>query len=289
MSILFQVHQYDFVFIHREASPIGPPVFEWIIAKIFRKKIIYDFDDAIWLTDKIEESSITSLLKWRSKVGPICKWSHRVSCGNEYLRAHASSFNAQTVLNPTTIDTENLHNPILYDKKQTSDTCFIGWTGSHSTLKYLTEIQPALASIAEDFPEVRFVVIADKLPDLNMKHLEFRKWSIQTEISDLATFDIGIMPLPDDEWAKGKCGFKALQYMAMEIPTVASSVGVNTTIITNNVNGFLASTPAEWNDRLRELILDKDLRKRLGQQGRSTVKESYSVLSNSATFLALFE
>src|SRR6478609_7825407 len=114
LLVLFQLGNYSIIFIHRELTPIGPPVFEWIISKVFKKKIIYDFDDAIWLTDRKNESWILKTLKWRSKVRSICQWSYKVSCGNEYLRSYARQFNKQVVYNPTTIDTENLHNSSLH-------------------------------------------------------------------------------------------------------------------------------------------------------------------------------
>ena len=113
------------IFIHREVAPVGPPVFEWIISKIFKKKIIYDFDDAIWLTDRKDESWILETLKWRSKIQSICRWSYKVSCGNEYLCDYARQFNERVFYNPTTIDTGNLHNPSLY-KIDSKDKIIIG-------------------------------------------------------------------------------------------------------------------------------------------------------------------
>src|SRR5688572_12154388 len=138
MIVLFKSPMYDFVFIHREAAPIGPPIFEWILAKVFRRKIIYDFDDAIWLTDRPKESWILRAAKWRSKVASICTWSHKVSCGNAYLCEYAAQFNKHVIYNPQTIDTENLHAPGLYTSAEPAPGKIrIGWTGSHSTLKYL--------------------------------------------------------------------------------------------------------------------------------------------------------
>ncbi|MFY8035781.1 MAG: glycosyltransferase family 1 protein, partial [Cyclobacteriaceae bacterium] len=102
LFILYKVRAYEFVFIHRETTPLGPPLFEWLIACVFRKKTIYDFDDAIWLTDKIDESKAEKLLRWRSKVELICKWSYRVSCGNVYLAEYAKRFNPNVIVNPTT-------------------------------------------------------------------------------------------------------------------------------------------------------------------------------------------
>jgi hypothetical protein len=151
---------YDFVFIHREAAPLGPPIFEWMLAKICRRKIIYDFDDAIWLTDRVHESWPLRTAKWRNKVAYICKWSYKVSCGNEYLCNFARRFSKSVVYNPTTIDTENLHNPTLHKvSNRSDDKVRIGWTGSHSTLKYLNEIEFVLTKILHDYPQVEFVLV----------------------------------------------------------------------------------------------------------------------------------
>ena len=283
---------YDFIFIHREVTPVGPPIFEWMLAKMLRRKIIYDFDDAIWLTDNQAESFFLRLMKWRSKVSWTCKWAYKVSCGNEYLHDYASQFNKQVVINPTTIDTKNLHNRNFYHdvERGTGSKVRIGWTGSHSTLKYLEQISVILKQISDAFPEIEFVVIADKEPLLNgVSNVKFVRWNPVSEIRDLLNFDIGIMPLPDDRWSKGKCGFKALQYMALEIPTVASAVGVNPKIVDHGVNGFLCNTAEEWIDSLRVLLENPQLRKRMGSNGRIKVIENYSVLSNANTFLSLFE
>ncbi len=285
---LLNLRAQDFVFIHREAAPIGPPLLEWIIAKILRKKIIYDFDDAIWLTDKTNESKIEKLLRWRGKVASICTWSYKVSCGNEYLANYARQFNSNVVVNPTTIDTENLHNPRKIIKKN-SEKITIGWTGSHSTLKYLKEIELILEYLETKYPNVQILIIADKKPDLKLRNLEFLKWNKETEAEDLSKIDIGIMPLPDDEWSKGKCGFKALQYMAMEIPCVISPVGVNKQIIDHGVNGFLAESEQDWITHLEYLINNQSARIQLGLAGRQKVIEGYSVLSNTGNFLSLFE
>ncbi|MBX2967385.1 MAG: glycosyltransferase family 4 protein [Cyclobacteriaceae bacterium] len=285
--LLFKIPFYDFIFIHREAAPVGPPVFEWLIAKVFRKKIIYDFDDAIWLTDKKNENALERFIRFRSKVGLICNWSYKVSCGNEYLCNYTKQFTKNVVLNPTTIDTEFLHNPEKFHKKP-SDKITIGWTGSHSTLKYLKQIELVLSDLEQKYPQLQFLVIADKAPDLNLQRLVFIPWSKETEAGDLAQIDIGIMPLPDDDWSKGKCGFKALQYMAMEIPCVVSPVGVNTKIIEHGVNGYHATTAEEWIQYLEALIHDAALRKKMGEEGRKKVIDQYSVLSNTSTFLSLF-
>lgn len=280
---------FDFIFIHREATPVGPPIFEWILSKILRKRMIYDFDDAIWLTDRIQESYLLRFLKWRHKVKSICRWSDKVSCGNEYLRNFALQYNPTAIYNPTTIDCEHLHNPARYPQKKSSESIVIGWTGSHSTLKYLIAIEPVLQQLELRFPSLSFLVIADQPPPLQLQRLTFIHWNPHTEIEDLLKMDIGIMPLPDDEWAKGKCGFKALQYMALEIPAVVSPVGVNTSIISHGIEGFLCQYNDEWLMALEKLITNQQLRTEMGRCGRKKVIDHYSVSSNTGNFLSLFE
>jgi glycosyltransferase involved in cell wall biosynthesis len=188
-------------------------------------------------------------------------------------------------INPSTIDTEHLHNPSRYEAPVPHSPVVIGWTGTHSTLKYLEVLTPSLKGIESDF---RFVVIADKRPDLRWPAVAFKAWSKDSEIADLLQFDIGVMPLTDDLWARGKCGFKALQYMALGIPVVASPVGVNAEIIEHGVNGFLCTTNDEWTACLNRLIMEPALRHQMGTAGRRTVVERYSVVSNSTRFLSLF-
>ncbi|HEV8511851.1 MAG TPA: glycosyltransferase family 4 protein, partial [Cyclobacteriaceae bacterium] len=276
---------------HREAAPFGPPIIEWIIAKIFKKKIIYDFDDAIWLTDKTKESILMRTVKWRNKVASICKWSYKISCGNDYLCTYAKKFNDNVIYNPTTIDTLYLHSPELYKEviaSKSNDRVVIGWTGSHSTTKYLHEIESVMQNLEKKFSFLEFWIIADKIPELKLKMVQIKPWSKETEIIDLAQFDIGVMPLPDDEWANGKCGFKILQYMALQIPAVASPVGVNKQIIQSGTNGYLCSSLNDWENQLSELIEDKGLRNRIGFEARKTVVEKYSIVSNADRFISLF-
>ncbi len=287
--VLFSVRRFDFIFIHREATPLGPPIVEWIVFAVLKKKIIYDFDDAIWLTDKQNENPLTAALKWRSKVKSICRWSYRVSCGNEFLRDYAAQFNPKAVVNPTTINTLHLDHRQRNPAAKEPHALILGWTGSHSTLKYLHLLESVIQQLEEKYPRLQFMVVANKKPDLNLKSLVFKPWSISTEIEDLAKMDIGIMPLEDDPWSKGKCGFKALQYMALEIPTVASPVGVNVKIVKDGINGFLCGTATEWTEKLTLLIEDASLRIRLGKEARKTIEESYSVSSNTANFLSLFD
>ena len=288
-AVVFRLSNTDFVFVHRECLPIGPPVIEWIIAKILKKKIIYDFDDAIWIPNTSAENKLIGFLKWHGKVSSICRWSHKVSCGNSFLANYALRFNKNVVINPTTIDTLNLHNPDRSVTQKKIKEIVIGWTGTQSTLPYILSLVPVLKKLEEKFSgQMRLLIIANKNPQLDLKFVDYIPWSKETEMKDLLRMDIGVMPLPDDKWAKGKCGFKALQYMALEIPAVVSPVGVNTQIIDDGVNGFWCETEAEWVRSLEKLIVNKELKTEIGRAGRKKVIECYSVSSNSSNFMGLF-
>ena len=185
---------------------------------------------------------------------------------------------------PTTIDTEDYHNQLTnHDAKE----LVIGWTGSHSTMRYLDFIFPILEELEKEF-EFKFRVISDKEPLQKLKSLEYIKWNKETEIEDLSKIHIGLMPLVEDEWSEGKCGFKALQYMSLGIASVMSPVGVNKTIVQQGVNGFLANSAEEWKVILKDLISHPEKHKEIGLNGRQRVIDAYSVTSQKETYLALF-
>lgn len=282
----FQAIYYNKIFIHRECAPVGPPVFEFLLSKVLRKKIIYDFDDAIWLPNTSQENQLARWFKFHRKVKSICRWSEKVSCGNAWLAEFARQFNNRVLVNPTTIDTQYQHNPQRLKKQEANARVILGWTGTHSTLPYLLDLMPVLQSIAKKHAIV-VRVISNKNPKLPLANFEFVPWQKESEFEDLFQFDIGLMPLTDSSWAKGKCGFKALQYMALEIPCVASPVGVNTEIVEHGRDGFLCANHEAWLEVLDQLISDRELRARIGKAGRQAVEARFSVSSNSASFLSL--
>jgi len=259
---------------------------EWLIANLLQKKIVYDFDDAIWLTNTSEANKIAAGIKWHSKVSNICKWAYKNSCGNSYLATYARQFNPNTVVNPTTIDTVNLHNKVR--DQAAPGRLIIGWTGTHSTLKYLNQVVPVLAKLEAEGMDFEFRVISNQPPALSLRSLAFMPWRKETEIEDLLAFHVGLMPLEDDVWAKGKCAFKALQYMALGIPPLVSPVGMNNEVVQSGINGFVCNTPEEWERSLRSLLADASLRQKLGAAARITIEQRYSVKSNEANFLNLF-
>jgi glycosyltransferase involved in cell wall biosynthesis len=281
LGLLFRLHRYDVVFLHREAAPVGPPVIEWLMAKVWRKKIIYDYDDAIWLPNVSTHNRFASRLKWYGKVKHICRWSWKVSCGNDYLAAFARRFNDNVGVVPTTVDTDYYKR----DFTKPSQRIVIGWTGSLSTNHYLNELDAVFVALAQDV-DFDLVIISNHPPTI--KHpFVFIPWQRNTEVQDLAQIDIGLMPLHDDEWAKGKCGFKLIQYGALGIPSVASPVGVNPSVVLNGQTGLLATTPDEWLNSLKQLCTDAGLRKRLGDNARIRIDTLYSRRAVASLYDAL--
>lgn len=282
--LLFTISKYDYVYVLREASPIGPPFFEFVVAKILRKKLIYDFDDSIWLANTSGNNKIVANIKWHHKVESICKWSYKVSVGNQFLKNYALQFNSNVHIVPTVVNTSTKHNQI---QNQNTDKPNIGWTGTHSTMVYLEEILPVIEKLEKKY-DFNFVVISNKKPDWHLTSLQYISWSAESEIEDLLRFHIGIMPLKKDKWSEGKCGFKAIQYMALGIPAIVSPIGVNTEIVADTVDGLVAETAEEWYECLEKLIVDKDLRLQYARKARTKIEENYSVMSSKQDFLNLF-
>jgi glycosyltransferase involved in cell wall biosynthesis len=281
---MFTLARYDFIYVYREATPVGPAFFEWFVSRVLRKKIIYDFDDAIWLPVTSEYNKGVRWLRNFSKVRRICRRSYKVSVGNEYLAAFARQYNRNVVIVPTVVNTRDSHN--MQQEQDTQRPC-IGWTGSFSTLHYLQIVLPVLQQLQQEI-DFDFIVIADKDPQLPLKNYRFIKWNRETEAKDLLTFHIGIMPLYDDDISRGKCGFKAIQYMSLGIPAVVSPVGVNSTIVRDGMNGFLCSSSEEWYRQLRSLLTDTALRQRFGQAARQFIEDNYSVQATESLYLGLF-
>lgn len=265
---------------------LGTTLFERML-RARKALIVFDFDDAIWINDTSEGNANLNWLKKPSKTSSIIKIADLILAGNTYLANYAKSFNPRIEIMPTTIDT-NYHKR-KNEIKEKSTIC-IGWTGTSTTLKHFETIIPALKIIKSKYGDkILFKIIVNFPYNLLELNIKATKWSLENEINDLQEIDIGIMPLPNDEWSKGKCGFKGLQYMALEIPTIMSPVGVNSEIIINGENGFLASTEEEWIEKLSLLIEDENLRLLLGKNGRKTVEEKYSVNAFKKQYVQYFE
>ena len=276
--------EYDIIFVQREAFMTGTTLFESAFGRS-RAKLVFDFDDAIWLPNVSSQNRILRWLKDSGKTARIIRMADLVFAGNPYLAQYAASYNDRVEVIPTTIDTDHYRRTSREDR---GSVC-IGWSGSVTTIQHFEHAVPALMEITRRYGDrVRFKVIGDagyQRPELGIRG---DAWSRENEVADLNEIDIGIMPLPDDAWARGKCGLKGLQYMALEIPTVMSPVGVNTDIVEDGRNGFLASTTEEWVEVLSRLIESPALRQQIGRAGRETVVEGYSVESQKDRYIRCF-
>jgi glycosyltransferase involved in cell wall biosynthesis len=270
-STMKSVSDYDVVYVFREAALLGPPFFERCIHRS-GIPMVFDFDDAVFVSYRSPTNGYLSYLKFASKTKSICRMSAHVMAGNPYLAEYARQVNANVTIVPTTIDTEKY---TVTGRTNESEMPTIGWTGSFSTVQHLDTLRSALQKLARH-TRFRLRVIGTPTYKLDGIDVEARPWRSATELKDLRAIDIGIMPLPDDSWSKGKCGLKALQFMALAIPTVCSPVGVNTEIIHDGENGFIANSEDEWIEKLGRLLHSTELRNRLGRAGRTTVETKYS-------------
>ena len=284
LSLVRKVEDYDLVYILREAALLGPPVFEKLIHQR-GVPIVFDFDDAVFVSYRSPSNGYLSYLKFASKTKTICRLASHVMVGNPYLADYARQVNDRVTVIPTTIDTEKYQVPATRNK---SGPPVIGWTGSHSTVQHLDTLRGALKKLAER-ESFRLRVIGTPTYECSPVDVEAMRWRADTELEDLSTIDIGVMPLPEDRWSKGKCGLKALQFMALGIPTVCSPVGVNTDIIQDDRNGFIAASEEEWVDKLGRLIRSHELRQRLGHAGRVTVEQKYSAITQTPRVFEIFK
>jgi glycosyltransferase involved in cell wall biosynthesis len=278
-------HHYDAFFVYREAYPIGPPLFEALLAQATGRPLVYDFDDAIFLSNTSEANWIISAFKHPQKVASIIGRSALVLAGNEYLAGYARTHNSNVAVLPTCVDT-TVFVP-RQAQARAGEVPVVGWIGTPTTTRYLKSLATPLRRLAG---EDRFVLrVSGTLEPFHLDGVTTvnEAWRMDREVELFNGCDIGVYPLTDDEWAKGKCGFKAIQFMACGVPVVAAAVGVNREIIRDGVNGFLASSDEEWIAKLKRLIVDPALRRRMGEAGRRTIEERYSLAVNAPRLASL--
>ena len=281
--LLRDVSGFDAAYVFREVTPLGPALMERALARR-GLPYVYDFDDAIFVPYRSPSNGYLSLLKYPPKTRTACRLAAHVMAGNEHLATYARKVNDNVTIVPSTIDLHRYRRPA---REAGSGPLVIGWTGSHSTVQHLMTISGALQRLAASHEYVLRVIGVDdfRLPGVDVHAV---LWRATTEVEDLAPVDIGIMPLPDTPWTRGKCGMKALQYMALGIPTICSPVGVNTDIIDDGENGLLASTDDEWVQRLAELLASPEERARLGAAGRQRVEEGFDGAQVARQVAAIF-
>lgn len=277
---LLRLPFYDGAYVCLWVTPFGSSFFERF-ARLLSKRLIYDIDDLVFLGKSSDANWFVSMLKGRSKIHYLMKSADHVITCTPYLDDYVRKFNSRTTDISSTIDTETYRPRPAHDN---SKRLILGWSGSHSTARYLMLLKDVLMDLKRTL-DFELLVIGSQ--DLDLGELKFRAipWRLATEVADLQQIDIGLYPLPNDDWVHGKSGLKALQYMALGIPTVATAVGANFRVIEDGVSGYLVRDEAQWAEKIALLAKDPSLRDRIGGAARNRVVERFSVSANRGAYL----
>lgn len=273
LALLLRDQEFDAVILYAEIFPFLPG---WLERKLIKKPYTYDFDDAFYLKYKRGKLGLLQPLLGK-KVQQIIAGASAVTAGNKRLLGYAKTVNNNSFLLPTVVDIKRYR-----PERQTSlisSTFTVGWIGSPSTASYLAAVVHPLAVLGFE-GSVRIIVVGGAAPVIPHVEVIEKKWQEDTEIALINSFDVGIMPLIDDEWARGKCAFKLIQYMACGVPVVASRVGANVDVVQPDC-GMLVSNEDEWIDALRKMRDHPRLRQQMGSAGRKYIKEHYSLDRNT--------
>jgi glycosyltransferase involved in cell wall biosynthesis len=248
-----------------------------------RHQLVFDFDDAVWTSEKGERSFVTRL-RIKARLNYVLRKSALVLAGNDFLAAYARRHNQRVMVVPTVLDTAR------YPPKQhgPGERLTLGWIGHSVNFRYLAALAPVLQQVARERP-LRLLVVADQDFALPGIQVENRRWAEESEVADILSMDVGLMPLADDEWTRGKCGFKAIQYMAAGVPAIASPVGMNRQLIADGVDGFLAADDAAWVRAITRLQGDVALRAAMGRTAREKIQAKYSLASWGPIVCGLFQ
>jgi glycosyltransferase involved in cell wall biosynthesis len=286
LAALRDAAQFDLIFIYREMFPIGPAVIERLLTMRGRPPVVFDFDDALFLPSVSDANRLIAVLKQPQKIESIISRSDHVIAGNDYLSAYARRFNPAVTMIPTSVDTDRFAPLDGGCPSKTTTPPIIGWIGSPTTASYIRGLAGVLRRVRERHNFVLRVSGTGEPLEIPGVQVENETWTLAREVELFNSCDIGVYPLADDEWSKGKCGFKAIEFMACGVPVVAAAVGVNREIIRDGENGFLAATEQEWVDKLGRLLSEPDLRRRFAVAGRRMIEERYSLGVNAPTLAA---
>ncbi len=270
--VFFNCNNSTFI-IFRNCTIGGPPIIE-LFLKLIGKKLIFDFDDAIqYGSENNNNWFFSNLVRCDWKIKIIIKISNLVIAGNKNLKKFAYKFNKNVKIVPTTIDISKYK----YLKKNSIKNLTIGWSGSLSTSKYIENFLPTLIKIQKK-KKFKILIIGSKL-NIKNKDIICLEWSSKNELKYLNKIDLGLMPLPNNLWTRGKCGLKILQYLSVGIPSVVSNVGINSEIITNGKNGYLIDNKDQWEIYIKKFIKNPKLINKMGSYGRKIVKKNFSNFS----------
>lgn len=272
VSALLRARKYDLVYVLKGAFPYGPPIIEQLL-RTSNVPVIFDFDDAIHIHKKSVSHRLLDYLKSTRRVGQVAALASRVVVPNEFLADFAREFNSAVTVVPEAENTERL---VPRTPHENGSKVVIGWVGSSSTAKYLTLIEEALRTVCDRFPDVVLRVIGGKFEAEGVR-TELVDWNFDQEVQQFHDLDIGIMPLPLEEWSKGKSGCKLRQYMAAGVPGVGTAIGYNLELVEHGHTGFLATTQDEWVDCLSTLIERPEFRNAIADAARRDVEQRFSI------------
>ncbi|MEX0930300.1 MAG: glycosyltransferase family 4 protein [Candidatus Paceibacterota bacterium] len=281
--LLIGAWRYDSIWIEKELFPWLPATAERGLALLGMKYVV-DYDDALFHTYDLHPNLLVRFFLGR-KIDRVMKYAQTVIAGNEYLADRARRAGARrVVVIPSTVDAREYQSA---QKPKASSLFRIGWLGSPTTVRHLETATGMLKKLCSKYA-MQLVVLGAEKQTIRDMPVEYLAWSQDSETNVVKTFDVGIMPLPDDPWERGKCGHKLIKYMACGLPVVASPVGVNSEIVEHGTNGFLASTEKQWQTALLTLYNDPALRLRMGRQGFEKVHERYTVQRNVPRLAEVF-
>lgn len=273
----------DLVVIHREAFPFGTTLVERMIARQ-GTPVVFDFDDAIYLPSTSPANGLIGWLKRPGKVPELLRLSRAVIAGNRHLAAYSAPHNSNVVVLPTPVDSERFRPRA---ERPPGGKVVVGWVGSSTTAVYLRQVVEPLRRLLAAHPEVELRLVGGRDPVVESLPARAVEWTLETEVRSLQEFDVGLMPYPDNEWARGKCAHKALLYMSVGIPAVCSPVGMATEFVRDGENGFLASSADEWFDKLARLVESASLRRSIGEQARALVVREFDLKVLAPRLLAV--
>jgi glycosyltransferase involved in cell wall biosynthesis len=287
MKHLSLLGRADAVLVQREAMIFGPPLIEWLAVRVFRCPMVLDLDDATYVPyTSPTYGNLGKALKWFSKTDDLIRWAKVVTCGNRAIAEYAESKGATTRIIPTVVDTD-IFRPV---QRNPGESLVLGWIGTHSTFPYLKTVFPVLQELAKTYRfKLRIVGAGEHAVNIPGVEVENLEWKLEREVADFQSFDVGLYPIDPtlyaEKWAAGKSGFKAIQYMAVGIPFVATPIGAMGEIGRSTVTHLSAMTNDEWRAALALLLSDPEMRNEMGSAGRRHVVEHYS-LSDQAEKLA---
>jgi glycosyltransferase involved in cell wall biosynthesis len=280
----YAARRADVVLVQREAMMFGPPLIEWLALKFGRCPLVLDLDDATYISyTSPTYGRLGSSLKWFGKTDDLIRWATVVTCGNRSIAEYVASKGTRGVVIPTVVDTECFR-PAARTTERSPPV--LGWIGTHSTFPYLESIFPALQQLAREH-RFHLKVVGAGREQINLPGVEVESlaWSLEREIEDFQSFDIGLYPinagLYADQWAAGKSGFKAIQYMAVGIPYVVTPVAACAEIGELGLTHLCAATQEDWQESLAKLITDEGVRQRMGAAGRLHALEHYTVAAQA--------